>query len=116
MATSSKKGLTSKYNEDEYFRLTVKKLIVLAFVSLDRVIIGFDLICDQLDDASEDLRGYFEKMWIGEPKRRERSPNLIINYGMFMIVPSLQYLDPTIRSKAGTMHSLIASQLIIQIS
>ncbi|CAF4650931.1 unnamed protein product [Rotaria socialis] len=70
MATSSKKGLTTKYNEDEYFRLTVKKLIVLAFVSLDRVIIGFDLICDQLDDASEDLRGYFEKMWIGEPKRR----------------------------------------------
>jgi len=130
------KGLTRKYNEDESFRLTVKKLIALSFVPLDQVIPGFDLICDQFDDDADDLLDYFEKTWIGEKGRRgnffspflrnfkytllskelvERSPNLIINYGMFMIVSSLRYLDPTIRWKVGTTHSLVASQLVIQI-
>ncbi|CAF2176293.1 unnamed protein product [Rotaria magnacalcarata] len=40
------KGLTTKYNEDESFRLSIKKLIALAFVALGQVIAGFDLICD----------------------------------------------------------------------
>ncbi|CAF2497876.1 unnamed protein product [Rotaria sp. Silwood2] len=55
------KGLTTKYNEDEYFRLNVKKLIALAFVPLDQVITGFDLICDQFDDDADDLLDYFAK-------------------------------------------------------
>ena len=55
------KGLTTKYNEDESFRLTVKKLIALSFVPLDQVIPGFDLICDQFDDDADDLLDYFEK-------------------------------------------------------
>ncbi|CAF2977509.1 unnamed protein product [Rotaria sp. Silwood2] len=64
------KGLTTKYNEDEYFRLNLKKLIALAFVPLDQVITGFDLIYDQFDDDADDLLDYFEKTWIGEKRRR----------------------------------------------
>ncbi|CAF5054651.1 unnamed protein product, partial [Rotaria socialis] len=33
------KGLTTKYKEDEVFRLNVKQLIALAFVPLDQIII-----------------------------------------------------------------------------
>ncbi|CAM2725449.1 unnamed protein product [Rotaria socialis] len=64
------KGLTTKYNEDESFRLNVKQLFSLAFVPLDQIIIGFDLICDQFDDDADDLLEDFEKTCIGEPKRR----------------------------------------------
>ncbi|CAF3775561.1 unnamed protein product [Rotaria socialis] len=63
------KGLTTKYNEDEVFRLNVKELIALAFAPLDQIITSFDLICDQFDDDANDLVEYFEKTCIGEPKR-----------------------------------------------
>ena len=65
------KGLTTKYNADEYFRLNIKKLLTLAFVSLDQIITGFDLIVNHLDDDdADDLIDYFEKTWVGQPKRR----------------------------------------------
>ncbi|CAF1531365.1 unnamed protein product, partial [Rotaria sp. Silwood1] len=64
------KGLVTKYREDEYFRLNVKKLIALVFVPVDEVTTGFDLIANQFDDDVDDLLDYFEKTWIGEPKRR----------------------------------------------
>ena len=65
------KGLTTKYNADEYFRLNIKKLIALAFVPLDQIITGFDLIVNQLDDDdADDLIDYFEKTWVDKPKRR----------------------------------------------
>ncbi|CAF5218893.1 unnamed protein product [Rotaria magnacalcarata] len=62
------KGLTTKYNEDEVFRLNVKQLIAIAFAPLDQIITGFDLICDQFDNDADDLLEYFEKTCIGEPK------------------------------------------------
>ncbi|CAF1651364.1 unnamed protein product [Rotaria magnacalcarata] len=62
------KGLTTKYNEDEAFRLNVKQLIALAFAPLDQIITGFDLICDQFNDDADDLLEYFEKTRIDEPK------------------------------------------------
>ena len=64
------KGLTTKYNEDEYFRLNIKKLTGLAFVPLHQIITCFDLIVNQLDDDTDDLIDYFEKIWVGQPKRR----------------------------------------------
>ena len=64
------KGLTTKYNEDEYFSLNVKKLITLAFVPLDQVITGFHLIVNQLGDDADDSMDYFEKTWVGQAKRR----------------------------------------------
>ena len=49
--------------------MNVKKLLVLAFVSVSDVIKAFDLIADDFNDA-EKLLDYFESTWIGEPKRR----------------------------------------------
>ena len=65
------KRLTTKYNANEYcFCLNIKKLIALAFVPLDQIITGFDLIVNQLDDDdADDLIDYFEKTWVGQPKR-----------------------------------------------
>lgn len=64
------KGLSTKYKEDECFRLNVKKLIALAYVPLDDIITGYDLIVEQFDDDADDFLEYFEKTWIGERKRR----------------------------------------------
>ena len=57
-------GLSTKYREDEYFRLNVKKLIALAFVPVDDVITAFNLVAEQFDDDTDDLIDYFEKTWI----------------------------------------------------
>ncbi|CAM4831054.1 unnamed protein product [Rotaria magnacalcarata] len=64
------KGLATKYRQDECFRLKLKKLIALAFVPLDEVTTAFDLIADQFNDDADDLLEYFEKTWVGEPKKR----------------------------------------------
>ncbi|CAF3408991.1 unnamed protein product [Rotaria socialis] len=65
------KGLSAKYQEDENFRLNVKMLIGLAFLPLSDVITGFDLVAGEFnDDDADDLLDYFERTWIGEPKRR----------------------------------------------
>ena len=64
------KGLITKYNQDECFRLNVKELIALAFVPLGDVTAAFELISDQSDEDADDLLCYFERTWIGEPKRR----------------------------------------------
>ena len=44
-------------------------MIALAFVPLDDVTTAFQLIADQFDEDTDDLLGYFEKTWTGEPKR-----------------------------------------------
>ncbi|CAF5183338.1 unnamed protein product, partial [Rotaria magnacalcarata] len=31
---------------------------------------AFDLIADQFNDDADDLLEYFEKTWVGEPKKR----------------------------------------------
>ncbi|CAF3361834.1 unnamed protein product, partial [Rotaria sp. Silwood2] len=62
--------MASRYNEDECFRLNVKKLIALAFLPLDKVTNGYELIAEQFDDEADDLLDYFERTWIGERKRR----------------------------------------------
>ena len=59
-----------KYLDDKSFYLNVKKLIALAFVSVSDVNKGFDVVADGFGDGAEDLFGYFEKTWIGEPKRK----------------------------------------------
>lgn len=72
------KGLATKYQEDEIFRLNVKRLIALAFLPLANVATGFDLVTGEFDDDADDLLDYFEKTWIGEPKRRGKK--FIINF------------------------------------
>ncbi|CAM4816314.1 unnamed protein product [Rotaria magnacalcarata] len=56
-----RKGLITKYSEDEFFRLYVKQSIALAFVLLDQIITGFVLICNQFDDDADDLLEYLKK-------------------------------------------------------
>lgn len=72
------KGLTTKYREDEYFRLNIKKLIALAFVPVGDVATAFDLVAELFDDDddADSLLDYFEKNWIGERRRR----------GMYLII------------------------------
>ena len=55
----------------------MKKLIALVFVPLGDVTTAFELIADQFDEDTDDLLDYFEKTWIGEPKRR----------GIFLFLP-----------------------------
>ncbi|CAF3590042.1 unnamed protein product, partial [Rotaria socialis] len=45
-------------------------LIGLAYLPLSDVITGFDLVASEFDDDAECLLDYFEKTWIGEPRRR----------------------------------------------
>jgi hypothetical protein len=66
-------GLQKKYQEDKSFNSNVKQLIALAFVPVSDVIKGFELIADNFDDDADDLLDYFEKTWIGEPKKRGMS-------------------------------------------
>ena len=54
-------------------------MIALAFVPLDDVTTAFQLIADQFDEDADDLLGYFEKTWIGEPKRRVIFLYLLLN-------------------------------------
>ena len=63
-------GLSKKYQEDDTFRANIKKLIALAYLPLDDIIKGFDLVAAEFDDDAEDFLDYFEKTWISEPKKR----------------------------------------------
>ena len=68
-------GLQKKYQEDKSFHLSIKKIIALVFVPVLDVIKAFDLIADDFDDEADDFLGYFEKTWIGEPKKRGKLIN-----------------------------------------
>jgi hypothetical protein len=63
-------GLQNKYKDDKLFHLNVKKLIALAFVPISDVIKAYDMVTDDFDDDADALLDYFEKTWIGEPKKR----------------------------------------------
>ena len=79
-------GLQNKYQEDKCFYLNVKKLLALSFVPVSDVIKAFELIVNDFDDDADDFLGYFEKTWIGEPKRRgkthRKKNHLIITYDL----------------------------------
>ena len=98
------------------FSFKCKKLIALAFVPSGDVTTAPELYANQFDEDADALIDYFEKTWIGEPKRRgiflflvlnnfqctqkflgadQRSLNLITSYRTVMIVLSVVYLDRT---------------------
>ena len=54
----------------------MKKLIALAFLPLSDVVTGFELVAAVFDDDADDFIDYFEKTWIGEPRRRGKTINL----------------------------------------
>ena len=47
----------------------VKRLLALSFVPINDIIEDFDLVAAEFDNDSEEFTDYFEKTWIGEPKR-----------------------------------------------
>ena len=79
-------GLSKKYNDDEAFRLNVKKSIALAFVPLPDVIKGFELVAGDLEDEAEDFLVYFEKTWVGEPKRRGKLRHYHLFFGIVIFL------------------------------
>ena len=93
-------GLSTKYREDEYCRLNVKKLIAHAFVSVSGVTAAFVLISEQFDDDADNLLDYFEKTWISQQKRR----------GVFFIIVEkfymLKYFLGTGRKNSQFEHKL----------
>ena len=64
-----------KFHEDEYFHLNVKMLLALPFVPVVDVIKAFELVANELSDDNDEFLDYFEKTWIGEPKKRGKSIN-----------------------------------------
>jgi len=63
-------GFKKKYQEDKSFHLNVRKLVALAFVPVVDVIKAYEIIVDSFDDNDDKFLDYFEKTWIGEPKKR----------------------------------------------
>ena len=55
--------------------MKIIKIIASAFVPILDVIKAFDLIVDDFNDEADDFLGYFEKTWIGEPKKRGKLIN-----------------------------------------
>ena len=76
-------GLSTKYTEDEYFRLNVKKLIAFACVPVDDVVTAFDLVAQQFDEDTDDLIDYFKKTWIGLRKRRDMLFSIVRPFYIF---------------------------------
>jgi hypothetical protein len=64
---------TPIHREDKCFYLNVKKLLGLSFVPVSEVIKAFELIGNDFDDDADNFLDYFEKTWIGEPKRRGKA-------------------------------------------
>lgn len=67
--------LSKKYSDDETFRLNIKKLVALAFVPVADIIQGFELVAADLEDEADDFLDYFERTWVGEPKKRGNKIN-----------------------------------------
>ena len=76
----------TQYSENEYFRLNIKKLIVLAVVPVDEGVATFDLIANQSGDDADDLLDYFEKTWIG---KRIKSGMLFFYFSPNLVHPRL---------------------------
>ena len=63
-------GLAEKYGSDDEFKLRVKKLSALAFLPLEYVVEGFELVEGEFLDEEQELVAYFEATYVGR-----RGPN-----------------------------------------
>ena len=69
-----KLGLMAKYEQDYDFRIRVKKLAALAFVSVADVVGAFESLATTFLDDELRLLSYFEATWIGAPAGGRRLP------------------------------------------
>ena len=67
-------GLSGKYQVDEDFRLRVKTLSALAFLPLEEIVEGYELIEQRFPDDEQEFLAYFESTYIGRriPAGRRR--------------------------------------------
>ncbi|CAF3703869.1 unnamed protein product [Rotaria socialis] len=80
----------------------------------DQIIIGFDLICDLFDDDTDDLLEYFEKTWIGEPKRRgtgRKKPQF--DHKLWNIHDRVVATVPRSNNSVEGWHNALASRVAI---
>ena len=56
--------------DDEFFRLSVNKLIALAFVPVSDVAHAYLSLLDDFDQEADALLDCFEKFWVGEKRTR----------------------------------------------
>ena len=70
LASSSKQRIGNKIQRGSVFPFEYKKLIALAFIPPSDVATIFDLVAGEFDDDADDFLDYFEKTWIGEPRKR----------------------------------------------
>ena len=70
LASSSKQRIVNKIQRGSVFPFEYKKLIALAFIPPSDVATAFDLVAGEFDDDVDDFLDYFEKTWIGEPRKR----------------------------------------------
>ncbi|CAM4980366.1 unnamed protein product [Rotaria socialis] len=80
----------------------------------DQIIIAFDLICDLFDDDTDDLLEYFEKTWIGEPKRRgtgRKKPQF--DHKLWNIHDRVVATVPRSNNSVEGWHNALASRVAI---
>ena len=75
-------------------------MISLAFIPPSDVATAFDLVAGEFDDDADDFLDYFEKTWIGEPRKRD---NFFFHY--HLISCFLLFLGAD-RKKAQFEHQL----------
>ena len=105
-------GLSKKYNDDEVFRINVKKLIALAFVPLCDVINGFELVAGDLEDDAEEFLDYFEKTWVGEPQKRGKSKDYYLcTFQHFNLFLGVGRKKPLFDHKIWNIHDRVITNL-----
>ena len=106
------KGLTTKYNADEYFRLNIKKLIALAFVPLDQIITVFDLIVNQLDDDdNDDLIDFLKKHGLISQKEEVMFFSILELLKRHSTFPGTGRKNPQFDHKLWIIHDHIVANL-----
>ncbi|CAF1677455.1 unnamed protein product [Rotaria magnacalcarata] len=105
-------GLSKKYQEDEYFRLNVRKLLSLPFVPTDNVAEAFDIVADDFEDDADNIVEYFEKTWIGQRKKRgtgRKKP--IFNYELWNVYERVINNLPRSNNPVEAWHCAFANRV-----
>ncbi|CAF3260105.1 unnamed protein product [Rotaria socialis] len=105
-------GLSKKYQEDEYFRLNVRKLLSLPFVPTDNVAEAFDIVADDFEDDADNIVEYFEKTWIGQRKKRgtgRKKP--IFNYELWNVYERVINNLPRSNNSVEAWHCPFANRV-----
>jgi hypothetical protein len=79
-------GLQNKYVNDDIFRLSVNKLIGLAFVPVEDVGKAYSVMITGFDQDADGLLEYFERTWVGCKRTRGKYRVCVFSYDLKMII------------------------------